>query len=162
MEVLLAERPLPQHPDIEHLKKQAKQLLRELQASDSTALARARSSLPGAAGKDDGEIRAMNLRLHDAQSCIAREYGFQSWSSLSNYVDFRNDRIFESRSTGVPWWLHLVYGHNDEIPQPALAARLLREHQEFGRGDLLLACATGDQQAIRDAISADPVCVNRV
>src|SRR6266496_4714822 len=128
MEVLVSH--LPQHPDIEHLKKQAKDLLRQVQAGDRKAFARMRASLPSAAGKEDLEIAAMNLRLHDAQSCLAREYGFPSWNTLSSYVELRNNRIFDSRSTGIPVWLNIVYGHDGDRPQPALAGRLLQEHPE--------------------------------
>jgi hypothetical protein len=71
MEVLVSQ--LPQHPAIEHLKKQPKDLLRQVQAGDRQALARMHASLPSAAGKENLEIAAMNLRLHDAQSCLARE-----------------------------------------------------------------------------------------
>lgn len=153
---------LPQHPDIEHLKKQAKDLLRQVQSGDSPALARIRASLPAAAGKETGEIAAMDLRLHDARSCLAREYGFPSWNTLSNYVELRNNRIFDSRSTGIPVWLNIVYGHDGNRSQPALAVRLLQEHPDFGQGDLLLACAIGDQHTIRRTIAADSTSVNRV
>src|SRR5262245_58598473 len=103
MEVLVSH--LPPHPDIDHLKKQAKDLLRQVHAGDRTACARIRASLPAAAGKEDADIAAMTLRLHDVQSCLAREYGFASWTALSHYVELRNNRIFESRSTGIPVWL---------------------------------------------------------
>lgn len=153
---------LPQHPDIEHLKKQAKDLLRDVRAGDPTALARVRASLPAASGKDNRDIAAMDLRLHDAQSCVAREYEFPSWSTLSNYVEKRNHRLFDSRSTGIPAWLNIVYGHDGDRAEPVLAARLLQEHPDFREGDLLLSCATGDEQAVRKAIAADPGSVNRV
>ena len=77
-------------------------------------------------------------------------------------MDKRNDHLFDSRATGVPAWLNIVYGHDGEGAEPVLAARLLQEHADFGQGDLLLACATGDEQAIRAVIAADPACVNRV
>jgi hypothetical protein len=160
MEVLVSQ--LPQHPDIEHLKKQVKDLLRQVQSGDAQALARIRASLPSAAGTQNREIASMNLHLHDARSCLAREYGVPSWNTLSNYVELRNNRIVDSRSTGIPVWLNIVYGHDGDRPQPALAARLLQEHPDFRPGDLLLACATGDQHAIRRTIAADPMSVNRI
>jgi len=73
MEVSVAR--LPERPNFEHLKKQAKDLLRDYQAGDARAFARFRNSLPAAEGKDDAEIAALKFKLHDAQSCIAREYG---------------------------------------------------------------------------------------
>lgn len=66
----------------------------------------------------------------------------------------------EDRSDTVPLWLLNVYGHRNDRARPALAARKLAAHPDLGQGDLFLACATGDESAIRRAIAADPACVN--
>ena len=59
-------------------------------------------------------------------------------------------------------WLHLVYGHDNERPRPALAARMLAEQPDLGNGGLFLACATGNETAVREAVLEDPSCLNRV
>jgi ankyrin repeat protein len=151
---------LPERPNIDHLKRQAKELLRLYQAGDATAFARLRNFLPRAQGKDDAAIAALGLKLHDVQSCIAREYGLASWRSLRDYVDWANSRVSQSRREAVPLWLHDVYGHLNDRPRPVLAARKLALRPDLGRGELFLACATGDESAIRGAIAADPACVN--
>jgi ankyrin repeat protein len=151
---------LPEHPNLDHLKKQAKNLLRLYQAGDATAFARLRNSLPTAHGKDDAAIVALGLKLHDMQSCIAREYGLPSWRSLRDYVEWTNAGISQSRKETVPLWLHDIYGHMDDRSRPVLAARKLAARPDLGRGELFLACATGDEAAIRAAIAADPACVN--
>jgi hypothetical protein len=69
---------LPDRPNLAHLKKQAKTLLRQYRDGDPAATARFRDALPNAA--------AGGFHLHDAQSCIAREYGFTSWAELKSYV----------------------------------------------------------------------------
>lgn len=153
---------LPERPHIDHLKKQAKELLRLYQAGDSTAFERLRNSLPAAHGKDDAAITALQLRLHDAQSCIAREHGLPSWQNLQRYVDWSNSRFSQSRNDIVPVWLLDVYGHKNDRPRPMLAARKLAERPDLGQGDLFLACATGDESAIVRAIADDPACVNAV
>jgi hypothetical protein len=56
-------RNLPPHPNLEHLKKQAKDLLHELKQQNSDA------------------------QLADAQFALAREYGFASWPKLKAYVE---------------------------------------------------------------------------
>lgn len=56
-------RNLPAHPNLEHLKKQAKELLRELKQQNPA------------------------LKLADAQHSLAREYGFASWPKLKAYVE---------------------------------------------------------------------------
>ncbi len=151
---------LPERPDIEHLKKQAKELLRLYHDGDCFAFARFRNSLPPAQGKDDAAILALGLKLHDAQSCIAREYGLSSWRDLQNYVDWATSRVSQSREKAVPLWLHDVYGHQNDRPRPMLAARKLAEHPDLAQGDWFLACASGDESAIRRAIASDPACVH--
>lgn len=73
---------LPHRPNLEHLREQAKDLLRQYRANDPAALAAFRQYLPFANGKSDAELRAMQLGLRDAQSCIARQYGLASWREL--------------------------------------------------------------------------------
>src|SRR5262245_47243827 len=74
-------RPLPERPNLEQLKKQAKSLLRAAEEEDPSALERFKV-LPGYA-----EITT--LALHDAQSVIAREHGFASWNALREEVEAR-------------------------------------------------------------------------
>jgi len=63
--------PLPERPNLEQLKKQAKSLLHAARAADATALERFRL-LPAFARKTLAELSAAGLALHDAQSVIAR------------------------------------------------------------------------------------------
>lgn len=153
---------LPERPNIEDLKKQAKDLLLLYQAGELTSYARFRASLPEAQGKDDAGIAALELKLHDAQSCVAREYGLPSWQNLQNYADWANSRFSPHRQDAVPLWLHDVYGHQTDRPRPALAAQKLAVRPDLGQGELFLACASGDEAAIRSAIADDPACVNRL
>ncbi len=68
---------LPELPSLEHLRKQAKDLLASYRSLDPEAVARF-ASLPG---------RTTRAALRDAQSVIAREYGFHSWAKLVAYVE---------------------------------------------------------------------------
>ena len=56
-------RDLPAHPNLDHLKKQAKEGLRDLQQRNPDA------------------------KLADAQHAIAREYGFASWPRLKAHLE---------------------------------------------------------------------------
>lgn len=152
---------LPERPHLDHLKKQAKDLLRLYESNDPVALDRFRRSLPAAKDRDDAAIAAMGLTLQDAQSCIALEYNLPSWDALRKHVDWRNSRVSKDRKDRVPFWLHMVYGHQDDGPQPHLAARAVEDEPDLVKGDLLLACAVGDDAFVRGALAADPTCVNR-
>jgi ankyrin repeat protein len=79
-------RQLPELPNLDHLKRQAKDLLRDARAHDPAALARFRA-LPAFAHASDAELARAALGLHDAQSAIAREYGLDSWNALREHVE---------------------------------------------------------------------------
>ena len=75
-------RNLPFHPNLEHLKKQAKDLLRRLKLQDSS------------------------LKLTDAQHILAHEYGFASWPILKTYVESLPPRAeeFTDKNPFVGTW----------------------------------------------------------
>ena len=76
---------LPERPNLEQLKKQAKNLLHAAQRGDAAALERFRSLPAFTAGADPAA-----LVLHDAQSAIARAYGFASWKELRDQVEMQS------------------------------------------------------------------------
>jgi ankyrin repeat protein len=152
MEVVM--KNLPARPHLDHLKKQAKRLLEDVRHGVPDALERVRVALPAAARLDHAAIAAMELRLHDAQSCIAREYGFGSWSQLKDYVALQAasvDTLARKRQ-----WMHWAFGHGYQTAKPALAERLLREHPDLLAGEPMLACAIGDVATVQAALAADP------
>jgi hypothetical protein len=79
----MSSRQLPDRPSLEQLKKQSKSLLQAAQAGDTDALGRFRVLRAFSATL---EIQPGALALHDAQSVIAREYGFASWNTLRDEV----------------------------------------------------------------------------
>src|SRR5262245_11342045 len=155
---------LPERPNLDHLKKQAKDLLALYRNRDPAAIARIRNALPAAAGKDDATIANLGLRLHDAQSCVAREYGFLSWADLKSFVEARVAHR-DDRAALPLRWLRLVYaGHiagGANRARPGVAARLLAERPDLPNGDPYLACAVGDANALRQATESDAGWVNR-
>jgi len=80
-------RPLPAKPSLEHLKYQAKDLLRDHAVRDLGAAQRIREFHPRFAAAGDAEIFEAHLRLSDAQLTIARESGFASWARLKRHIE---------------------------------------------------------------------------
>jgi len=72
-------RRMRQHPDLEQLKRQAKELLQAFAAGDPPALAEVNAHYRAP--------DASKFALHDAQLVVARSYGFESWPKLKAYVD---------------------------------------------------------------------------
>ena len=75
-------RELPPKPNLEHLKSQAKDLVDAHRRGVPEAFARIRAAVPDFSRRSDEEIARATFALHDAQSAIAREYGFASWAAL--------------------------------------------------------------------------------
>jgi hypothetical protein len=75
----LPTRRMREHPDLEQLKRQAKELLRAFAAGDAEAAAEVAAHYRAA--------DASRFALHDAQLVVARSYGFESWPKLKAYVD---------------------------------------------------------------------------
>jgi Lon protease-like protein len=75
-------RELPSRANLEHLKKQAKDLLDAHKRGEPEALGRIREAVPAFRPMSDQEIARAPFALHDAQSAIAREYGQKSWNDL--------------------------------------------------------------------------------
>jgi ankyrin repeat protein len=84
----MSSQPLPDRPNLEQLKKQAKSLLHAAHAQDPAALQRF-AALPAFSKQPVAEIDAQALALHDAQSVVAREHGFASWNALREEVEAR-------------------------------------------------------------------------
>ncbi len=156
--------PLPDRLNLDHLKKQAKQLIRLYRSRDAAAMARFRSALPATAGLSDDDISSQQLRLHDAQSCIAREHGFVSWLDLKRYVEVRAVTEKE-RAVRVLHWTQLLYSGDVSgtvnRANPRVALRILADDPDLAAGDPWLACAIGDERALQQATQADPAWINR-
>ncbi len=155
---------LPDRPSLGHLKKQAKDLIHLYRNRDPSAIERFRRALPAAAGGTDDEIASREFRLHDAQSCVAREYGFASWTDLRSYVEAQS-ASHADRAGRVLHWLKRVYSGEVAggvgLENPRVAARMLLESPDLVTGNPYLACAVGDEGALRLATEADPAWVNR-
>ena len=75
----LPTRTLSSRPDLEQLKRQAKDLLRAFHAQDPDAVNEVTVHYHGA--------DPSTFALHDAQLALARAYGFDSWPKLKAFVD---------------------------------------------------------------------------
>jgi hypothetical protein len=78
---------LPPHPNLEHLKLQAKDLLQARAARNPQVAQRIREFHPRFPGCTDAAIFDAPFRLSDAQLTIARERGFASWARLKRHIE---------------------------------------------------------------------------
>ena len=130
-------RQLPDRPNLDQLKHQAKGLLRAARARDAAALARFRA-LPAFAQRTDADLARTSLGLHDAQSVIAREHGADSWNDL-------RERVEESTLEFAAAADAFVEAATDS--RPDRAERLLARHPGIARANFETALLLGDVEA---------------
>lgn len=138
---------LPASPDLDHLKKQAKHLLRDAHGGDAEALGRFAQALPVARNRD---LATYVLKLHDAQSVISREYGFLSWVELKRYVEWKRT----DTGARIRQWLEWCF--EGGARERRLARRLVEEEPELFVRDPWFACILGNEQRVAAALAADP------
>ena len=133
-------RALRTQPDLDQLKRQAKELLKDFNAADAAAIVEVNAHYRDA--------NPSTFALHDAQLVLARAYGFASWPKLKAFVDgvtvtrladaVRSGDLATVRSmlAARPELVHIDAAENDEhkalhvavlARQPAIA-RLLMQH----------------------------------
>jgi len=130
---------LPAYPNLDHLRHQAKDLLRAARRGDQRSVEVMRQ----VSGR---------LTLSAAQLAIARDYGYPSWPALKAEVAARGADLAGKaadfvRASVADW--------------TGRAARMLAETPELATHDLATALVLGDADAVRAAIERDPAMATR-
>ncbi|MFI7059736.1 ankyrin repeat domain-containing protein [Kribbella sp. NPDC050124] len=143
-------RNLPNDPHLDHLRKQAKQLLKQVRADDPDAVALA------------AEFHPVQT-LADAQLVIARSYGFPSWPKIVRHLELvdRYSRSPHRQPIGGPLdtpeqradeFLRLAtlhYGQDDPARQHA-ARQLLDRFPDIALSNIYTKVAAGELDAVRE------------
>src|SRR5436190_6560380 len=131
---------LPEHPDLDQARRQAKELLHAAQGGDDGALARlAAVSAP--------------LTLAGAQLALARELGQPSWAALVREIEARNASIPESVVRFLRFSVNLQIG---------AAARMLHENPALAESGFPAAVVLGDAARVEAELRRDPGAATRV
>src|SRR6201994_2563734 len=78
-------------PNLENLKKQAKQYLRWHRERYYPVAAEVRAALPRFRDLNDAQILEAKFKLADAQELVARQRGFAGWQALKSGADAMTD-----------------------------------------------------------------------
>lgn len=84
-------RELPARPNLEHLKNQARKLLRQANASEPAATMRF----------EEFGIAPAQAKLADALHVIAREHGFNTWAALKLHVNLASENPVEALTAAI-------------------------------------------------------------
>jgi ankyrin repeat protein len=132
-----SERPRSARLHLEQQRKRAKDLLRALRRSDRNAAMRFARHLPRAAGLALGEIRALEPRLSDAQTVVAREAGFGSWARLKHSIEVASD----GRNAQIEKLLEAAIAGDDDR-----AGDILRGTPDLPNRSIHVAAAVADAE----------------
>lgn len=151
--------PLPPHPSLENLKKQAKTLLKKWRAGDAETLARIRAAHPQFTGLSGEQLRAAQPRLADCQLVLAREAGFESWPQLKVAVQASNQELADQFVDLAC----LCYDdpHYDHRSFHSRAHEMLAGHPQLVESHIWAAAAAGNSGAIGSFLDEEPGLVNR-
>ncbi len=94
---------LPNSASLDHLKHQAKDLMRDFRAGEKDAFQRIREFHPKFTGFPDIEMYSQTFSLSDALLSIAREYGYASWPRLKTVLAEKQNKDVQ-------------LSHNDRLP----------------------------------------------
>src|SRR5689334_7533585 len=83
----MPERTIPDRPDLEQYRKQAKELLRAARAFEQDALVRFHKHHPRVRDAATPPSAQTRVALADAQLVVAREHGFPSWPAFVSQVE---------------------------------------------------------------------------
>jgi ankyrin repeat protein len=140
---------LPAKPDLDHLKKQAKQLQRDFRERQDTALQ---------------TIAAFHPRpeefssLRDAQLVLARRYEFIDWEHLRDEVELRQLRSKTPRDQAERLinLACLRYDGDDQDWRYPRASQWLRQLPHLTRSDFYCALVAADLEAVADFLRQEP------
>ncbi len=138
---------LPERPDLEQLRRQAKELKRAALAGDPVALGRLHGHLPA----------GTPVTLAVAQLAIAREYGFASWARLKAEVEARTAEIAEVAAARTAEIAERVADFlARSLTGSQGAVRVLHADPALGAHDIRTAAVLGDAARVRQFLTADP------
>lgn len=144
-----AARPELRHT-LEHLRDEAKRLLKLARQGDAVIIARLRTALPRLAALDDAHVRE-TVKLADVQHAVARTLAFESWGALKAYLDARAP--IHARAAQF-----LEAFRNDQVQR---ARELLDSTPDVARYSIHTAAAVGDLDAVAAWIAADAAAATR-
>ncbi len=142
---------LPDRPDLEHLRRQAKRLRRRAVDGDTEALVLVGAYDPG----------AEPLTLARAQRVLARAYGFAGWSRLRDHLAVLETWGREMAPTGaddgpVDAFLRLACLSYTEPSRAADALAMLRTDPSLATASAATLAACGEAPALQALLASDP------
>ena len=94
---------LPKKPNIDFLKKQAKNLRALHKQRSDQCLPSIRQFDTSFSNKSNSDIFNFKFTLNDAQRILAREYGYSSWATLKHYIQSLSTPLYNGVSDSIAY-----------------------------------------------------------
>jgi hypothetical protein len=148
----MPDRILPDRPNLEQYKKQAKDLVHECRSGSPEALARLHGYHP--------DHTQAPISLTSAQLVLAREHGFESWPKFAAHIEtLRIQRDVESLADPVTGFLIAACvprdGSNHTSGTLEEAETILFRYPHVANANIYTAAVLGNEQAVLAFLSAD-------
>jgi uncharacterized protein len=148
---------------LEDFRKQAKRWLKEIRRGNPGPLRRLRRAWPQAPAEPG---------LRDIQHALARENGYDSWTSMKRALELQESRPGDAGAMDdhagrvgtfleLACWDHRVHGRSDHAMRESAAGNLLRKHPEISRDSLYTAVVCGDLEHVRHVLADRPELASR-
>jgi ankyrin repeat protein len=156
---------LPDNPSLDHLRRLARELQRQVRAGVPEAVAMAAEHHPDGAPAD-----LATFQLSAAQLVVARRCGFASWPRLKRYLDVVAEHGWDASPprggrTGLAdrfcRLACLTYTGDDGPQRWAEARQLLAEHPDLTGGHIWAAAAATQAETVQRLLAADPALARR-
>jgi ankyrin repeat protein len=154
---------LPDQPNLEQYKKQAKDLVRAHAQATPDALDRIMAHHPRFRNQPQDPLRLAPFQLSDAQLVIAREHGFESWPKFAQQIEtLRLTRSVASLDDPVSAFIEAASiprnGHRSGTIEEA--NMILQRYPYVATSSVFAAALLADETSIRGFLARDPGCAS--
>ncbi len=153
------DKTLPDRPNLEQYKKQAKELAAECAAGAGDALSRMQRHHPRFHKMPPAELSAARASLSDAQLVLAREHGFESWPKFAHHIEMLHIiRSVAELEDPVAAFIEVACvprhtGHAAGTLEHAEA--ILARYPQVATANIHTAAILGDDATVRRFLAAD-------
>jgi ankyrin repeat protein len=158
----MPDRTLPDQPNLEQYKKQAKELHRGVSAGTPAAIERIRRHHPRFRHPGSDSLRTLSLA--DAQLVLAREHGYESWPEFAKHIEtLRVIRALEDLRDPVNTFIEVacVDRHGWHGSGTLEHAEMIRSrYPEVSTANIYSASVLGDAATVRTFLARDPSLAN--
>jgi hypothetical protein len=150
---------LPDQPNLQQYRKQAKDLLHGHAQAEPAALDRIARHHPGLQDQPLDAIRVVSFQLSDSQLVIAREHGFESWPKFAKHIEtLRLSREVASLDDPVSAFIEAACSPRHRHRSGALeeAQIILARYPHVAASNIYTAAILADEATVSAFLARDP------